>query len=134
MRIWATPALDAVAFGPRSHSIGSASRAVLARHQVSATTATALSPTRTTFFTPGRFSMAAAFTDLTLPPNTGQSLMAAFSIPGNWRSAPYTCLPVTFSTVSSRASRLPTSFQSFGSFNATFAGGVSLPAAAATCP
>ena len=44
------------AFGPSSHSIGSASSAVLACHQVSATTATAVSPTRTTFFTPGRFS------------------------------------------------------------------------------
>ena len=46
-------ALDAVAFGPLSHSIGSASSAVFACHQVSATTATAESPTRTTFLTPG---------------------------------------------------------------------------------
>ena len=34
-------ALDAVAFGPSSQTIGSASSAVFARHQVSATTATA---------------------------------------------------------------------------------------------
>jgi hypothetical protein len=53
-------ALDSLAFGPSSHSIGSASSAVLARHQVSATTATAVSPTRTTFFTPGLPWIAAA--------------------------------------------------------------------------
>ena len=83
--IWAccTPA-----FGPRSHSMGRASRAVLARHQVSATTATALSPTLTTFFTPGRPATAAALKERTLPPKTGQSLMAAFSSPGMFRSAP----------------------------------------------
>jgi hypothetical protein len=75
-------ALDAVAFGPLSHSIGSASSALFACHQVSATTATAESPTRTTFLTPGRFITAAASTLLTLPPNTGQSLIAALSIPG----------------------------------------------------
>ena len=45
--------LHAWRLGPWSHSIGSASSAVLACHQVSATTATAESPTRTTFFTPG---------------------------------------------------------------------------------
>ena len=41
-------ALETPAFGPSSHSIGSASSAVLACHQVSATTATAVSPTCTT--------------------------------------------------------------------------------------
>ena len=46
-------ALDTDAFGPSSHTIGSASSAVLARHQVSATTATAVSFTRTTLRTPG---------------------------------------------------------------------------------
>ena len=81
-------ALDTLALGPLSHSMGRASRAVLARHQVSATTATALSPTRTTFFTPGRLSTAAASTLLILPPNTGQSLIAALSMPGNFRSVP----------------------------------------------
>jgi hypothetical protein len=69
--------------------MGSASSAFLARHQVSATTATALSPTRTTFFTPGIFSTAlAASKPRSLPPNTGQALMAAFSMPGSFRSAP----------------------------------------------
>jgi len=88
LSICATPALEFAAFGPLSHSMGSASSAVLARHQVSATTATALSPTRSTFFTPGRFSIAAALKLLSLPPNTGQSLMAALSMPGSLRSAP----------------------------------------------
>ena len=46
-------ALDCEPFGPSSQTIGSASSAFLARHQVSATTATAVSLTRTTFFTPG---------------------------------------------------------------------------------
>ena len=51
--IAAMSALETLAFGPSSHSIGRASSAVFARHQVSATTATAVSPTCTTFFTPG---------------------------------------------------------------------------------
>ena len=46
-------ALDWVAFGPSSQTIGNASSAFFARHQVSATTATAVSFTRTTFLTPG---------------------------------------------------------------------------------
>jgi len=41
---------------------------------------------------------------------------------------------VVFSTVSSRATRRPTSFQSLGSFSVTSVGGVSLAAAAATWP
>ena len=127
-------ALLACAFGPKSHSTGIASSALLARHQVSATTATALSPTRTTFFTPASFNVADASKLLTLPPKTGQSLIAAFSMPGSTRSLPYCCLPVVLSTVSSRAMRLLTSFQSFGSFNATSAGGLSFAAATATLP
>ncbi len=46
-------ALDADAPAPSSQTIGSASSAVLACHQVSATTATALSFTFTTLRTPG---------------------------------------------------------------------------------
>ena len=68
--------------------MGSASSAVLARHQVSATTATASSPTRTTFFTPRRLITAFASKLLSLPPNTGQALMVAFSRPGIFRSVP----------------------------------------------
>ena len=83
-----TSALESLAFGPKSHTIGSASNAVLARHQVSATTATAVSPTCITFFTPGRFSIALASKLFSLPPNTGQSLIAALSIPGKLTSIP----------------------------------------------
>ncbi len=79
-------ALDCFAFGPSSHTIGSASSAVFARHQVSATTATAVSPTRTTPRTPRRASIFDSSKLTTLPPNTGQSLIAACSMPGSLRS------------------------------------------------
>ena len=81
-------ALETLAFGPSSQTMGSASSAVLACHQVSATTATAVSPTCTTFLTPGMFATLAASKLLTLPPNTGQSLIAALSMPGSLRSEP----------------------------------------------
>src|SRR4030095_15495755 len=73
LSICATSLVHVLAFGRSPHSIDSASSAVLACHQVSATTATALSPTGTTFFTPGRLAITAASNDFTLPPNTGQS-------------------------------------------------------------
>ena len=41
-----------------------------------------------TFFTPGLRAIAAASKLLSLPPNTGQSLIAAFSMPGSFRSMP----------------------------------------------
>ncbi len=88
LSICATSELEVLAFGPSSQTIGSASSAVLACHQVSATTATALSPTCTTFFTPGRLATAAASKLFTLPPNTGQSLIAAFSMLGSFKSMP----------------------------------------------
>ena len=75
-------ALETFAFGPSSQSIGSASSAVLACHQVSAMTATAVSPTFTTFLTPCMPLTLAASKLFTLPPNTGQSLIAALSMPG----------------------------------------------------
>ena len=81
-------ALDTLAFSPSSQTTGSASSAVLACHQVSAITATAESPTRTTFFTPFMPLTLAASKLFTLPPNTGQSLIAAFSMPGSFRSEP----------------------------------------------
>src|SRR5260370_13136555 len=43
-------------------------------------------------------------------------------------------LPVVLSAVSRRSTLLPTSFQSFGSFSLTSAGGSSLAAASATLP
>ncbi len=49
-------ALDCAAFAPSSQTMGRASSAVFARHQVSATTATAPSFTLTTRRTPGRFA------------------------------------------------------------------------------
>jgi len=127
-------ALETFAFGPSSHSIVSASSAVFACHQVSAITATALSPTGTTFFTPGRFAIAAALKLLTLPPNTGQSLIAAFSMPGSFRSMPKTCEPSSLAAVSRRLTGLPAIFQVFGSFSTTSVGGASLAAAPATFP
>ena len=71
---------------PSSQTIGSASSAVFARHQVSATTATAVSFTRTTLRTPGRPAILASSKLFTLPPNTGQSLIAAHSMPGSLTS------------------------------------------------
>ena len=49
-------ALDSFAFGPSSQTIGNASSATLARHQLSATTATVVLSTLTTRFTPRIFS------------------------------------------------------------------------------
>ncbi len=86
--ISAIVALETLAFGPSSQTMGSASSAVLASHHVSATTATAESPTATTCRTPGMPLTLAASKLLTLPPNTGQSLIAALSIPGSLRSNP----------------------------------------------
>ncbi len=80
--------LDTLAFSPSSQTMGSASSAVLACHQVSATTATAVSPTCTTLFTPFLAYALAASKLFTLPPKTGHSMIAALSIPGSFRSKP----------------------------------------------
>ncbi|HZL99624.1 MAG TPA: hypothetical protein VFD43_05155, partial [Planctomycetota bacterium] len=74
-------ALDCLAPGPSSHTTGSASSAVFARHQVSATTATAVSFARTAPRTPRRVLIAESSKLTSLPPNTGQSLIAACSMP-----------------------------------------------------
>ena len=89
-----------------------------------------------TFLTPFIDIAFEASKEASLPPNTGHSLMVAFSMPGSLRSAPYTCLPVTLSRVSRRFTGLPMTFHSDGLFSliASFAGGVSLEAAAATLP
>jgi hypothetical protein len=79
-------ALDLPALAPSSHTIGSASSALLARHQVVATTATVWSLTLTTPFTPGFALMASASKLTSLPPNTGHALMAAHSMPGSLTS------------------------------------------------
>ena len=80
--------LDTLAFGPSSQVMATASSAFLASHHVSATTATAESPTWTTCFTPGMPFALSASKLFTLPPNTGHSLIAALSIPGSLRSKP----------------------------------------------
>ena len=81
-------ALDTLALSPSSQTIGSASMAVLACQNVSAMTATALSSTGTTFFTPGMPATLAASKLFTLPPLTGQALMVAISMPGILMSMP----------------------------------------------
>ncbi len=81
-------ALETLAFGPSSQTIGNASSAVLACQNVSATTATAVSPTCRTFFTPFMLATLAASKLFTLPPNTGHSLIVAISMPGIVRSKP----------------------------------------------
>ena len=79
-------ALETLALSPSSHLISTASSAVLACHQVSATTATAVSRTFMTFLTPGIFAALASSKLTTLEPNTGASLMAALSMPGSLMS------------------------------------------------
>ena len=79
-------AFETLALSPSSQVIGSASSAVLACHQVSATTATAVSFTFMTFFTPGILATFASSKLTTLAPNTGASLMAALSMPGSFTS------------------------------------------------
>ena len=126
------------ALGPRSHSMGNAFNAVLACHQVSATTATPLVPTAVSTFTtprtPGMPSTAFASKLFNLPPNTGASLMLASNMPSSWMSAPYFNSPVSFSLVSRRFTGLPAIFHSDTSFSGTSVGGVNLLAASATLP
>ncbi len=60
--------------------------------------------------------------------------MAALSMPGSLTSTAKIFLPFSLSAVSSRARRLPTTFQSFGSFSLMSLGTSSLAAALATLP
>src|SRR5215831_11115472 len=135
-RCSAIEALDWDAPAPSSQAIGNASSAVVARHHVSATTATVESLTFTTPRTPGRPSIFAWSKLTSLPPNTGQALTAACNIPGRRRSIAYTFLPSSLEAVSSRFIGLPAIFQSFGSLSVMVfgSGGVSLEAAEATLP
>src|SRR6188472_551209 len=114
--------------------MGSASSAVFACHHVSAITATPVSPTCTTFFTPFMPAILAASKLFTLPPKVGQSLIAALSMPGIVKSMPSFLCPVVLSTVSRRLMGLPASFQSLGSLRLISLGGASLEAAPATLP
>src|SRR6266446_1561399 len=76
----AIDSLDTLAFSPSSQTIGSASSAVLACDQVSATTATPVSPTWSTCLTPGMPVTFAASKLLIVPPKTGQSLISAVDL------------------------------------------------------
>jgi hypothetical protein len=71
---------------PSSQTIGSASSAVLACHQVSETTATVASSIFTTFLKPGREAIFDSSKLTSLPPNTGHCLTAALSMPGSFTS------------------------------------------------
>src|SRR5262249_35166921 len=126
--------LETLALAPPSQVAGSASSAVFACHQRSATTASALSPTFTTCLTPGMPCTLAASKLVSMPPNTGGSLIAAHTMPGTLRPRPQTCAPVTLGGVSSRLTGLPAIFQLFGSLSATSFGGSILAAASATLP
>ena len=128
--------LDTFALAPKSQSIGRLSKAVLARHQVSATTATVESLTFTAPLTP-RIALIFDSSKLTnLPPNTGQLLTAAHNIPGRRKSIANTLAPLTLSAVSKRGTAVPAIFQSWGFFKTIDldSGGVNLAAASATLP
>ena len=91
---------------------------------VSAMTATPPLPpfrpsTSSTFFTPGDASAAAASKLTTLPPRVGHMLTLAYSMPGSTTSRPKRALPSILPALSSRATGLPMSLKSFGSFSAT---------------
>ena len=129
-------ALFCAAPSPSSHTTGKASSAVLARHQVSATTATVASSTRTTPRTPGRPFTASASKLTSLPPNTGQARIAALSMPGSLRSMAKTLLPLVLFAESSRLKGWPATVQLRGSFSlmALLSGAGSLAASAASSP
>ncbi len=84
----AMSALSTLACGPSSHSMGRASIAVLACHHLSAITATASSPTATTFLTPGMAITFDASKDFSLAPNRGYWRIAALTMPGSFKSVP----------------------------------------------
>ena len=118
---------------PSSHTMLSASRALRARHQLFATTATP-SGICTTSITPGIAFAAAESTLFTVPPITGHCASEAYTMPGSFTSMPNSAVPLTLAGESRRLVRLPTMVKSFGSFNATFSGTGSCDAAAASEP
>jgi len=81
------PTLFTLPLGPKSQSIVSASIAVLACHQVSATTAKA-SLNLMTLRTPLRRSIFTSSTDLSVPLKTGHWISAACSMFGTRTSMP----------------------------------------------
>ena len=111
----------------------SASRPLRAAQKPRPTTATP-DGTRTTWVTPFTRRAAAASTDFTMAPNRGGRAMTAVSMPGNAKSAVNCAEPSVLALPSTRGGRLPISLKSFGSFNVTWAGGVSAAAFAASSP
>ena len=73
--------LETSAWPAKSQVTGSASAAFFARHQLSATTATA-SGSFTTRRMPFMPASSASSTDRSVPLNTGHCTMAAYSMPG----------------------------------------------------
>ena len=106
----------------------------LARHQLSATTATK-SSARTTCFTPRIFSAAAESTLFTLPPNTGHCAIEACSMPGSVTSVAENGLAHHLvRDVEAAHAACRRSSSRFGSRSFTSLGGWSFAACAATCP
>ena len=70
--------------------------------------------TLTTWRTPGMPLTLSASKLTILDPNTGESSMAALSMPGSLTSMAKIFFPFSLSAVSSRLRGLPTIFQSFG--------------------
>src|SRR6188474_1295595 len=95
LRFSAIAALDIFALGPSSQTIGNSPSATFACHQVSATTATELSPTATTFLTPLMPANLVAAKLFHLPPDHGQSPIAGVSNAGRFVSNPKNGFPVT---------------------------------------
>ena len=111
-------ALETLSLPPVSHSIGSASSAVLACHQVSATTATAVSSTCTTFLTPGMPVDLGGVEALHLAAEHRAILDRGVEHARQLEvdAVDLSCRS-TLSAVSSRFSGLPAIFQSFGSLS-----------------
>src|SRR5256886_13580274 len=69
--------------------------------------------------TPGTAFALVASKLFTLPPKTGERATTATSKPGAFTSIPNCALPSTLGGVSSRFTRVPRIFQSFGSLSGT---------------
>src|SRR6266568_311053 len=125
--------VDAPPFGPASHSIARSLSMRFARHQLSATTATA-SSSFTTLMRPRSPLIRSSATVTSLPRNTGHCAIAAYAMPGSCTSIPKRGFPLTLSGMSKRCAALPIRFHSLGSFSFTSFGGSSFEAACATWP
>ncbi len=98
-----------------------------------ATTATP-EGTCTTWVTPLTRRVAVASNDFTVAPNRGARAMTAVSMPGSEKSIVNLAEPSVLAAPSIRGTRFPTRVNCDGSFNFTWAGGVSLAAFGASSP